>query len=339
MCSPRHCAQQVNAGTVRLALVGDVHGHWSSEDAEALAWLNADAVILVGDFGEEDLELIYKVAVLQVPKAVMLGNHDAWFSLTARSRTRWHRGTQRNAVRLGYAGGVAASKGVEEDSQGSTCYDGVRAQLRALGNAHVGFGSLRVRAASGQELSIVGARPFSKGGGDARWRDVQAFYATMYLVQSPEESARRIVAEALLQPPGAPIVLVAHNGPAGLGSAQHNICGVDFSPNEGDHGDDDLTAVLRELAAAGRHVPLVVFGHMHQQLKGGGQRDMVAISATTGTVHLNAAVVPRGPPGAWRVVRKEALLRSADSGDPHRLVRRAWHAFSREWEPVVSPRL
>jgi hypothetical protein len=165
---------------------------------------------------------------------------------------------------------------------------------------------------------------------------------------------------------------------------------------------------------------------MHQALKGSGQRDMVAVDAATGTVHINAAVVPRvrgallapppgaaaldawgegaspdpadAPPGAprgprvrarhfvtvelrggaavcasnvwlaradaapgapeagaaqaqgsspeapegggargWRVVRKEALLRSAASGDPGRLVRRAWQASAREWQPVVSP--
>ena len=29
---------------------------------------------------------------------------------------------------------------------------------------------------------------------------------------------------------------------------------------QGDHGDDDLMAALRELAERGRHVPLVVFG-------------------------------------------------------------------------------
>lgn len=182
---------------------------------------------------------------------------------------------------------------------------------------------------------------------------------------------------------------------------------------------------------------------MHQQLKGSGQHDMVAIDAATGTVHLNAAVVPRiktlparhpgapasrpwghagedapavaggpelcddggdgwgfagsgrarGPPvparhfvtvelrngaavcashvwlargaragpaagegeqsglrlglgsgsgsqtpsGAWHVVRKEPLLRSAASGVSGRLVRSVWRASSQEWEPVVSP--
>lgn len=54
----------------------------------------------------------------------------------------------------------------------------------------------------------------------------------MAQVESPEDSARQVVAEALAQPPGALLVLVAHNGPAGLGSAQHSICGVDFLPQE-----------------------------------------------------------------------------------------------------------
>ena len=58
-------------------------------------------------------------------------------------------------------------------------------------------------------------------------------------MESPEDSARRVVAAALAQPPGAALVLLAHNGPAGLGSAAHSICGVDFLPQEvrvGPHG-------------------------------------------------------------------------------------------------------
>ena len=166
---------------------------------------------------------------------------------------------------------------------------------------------------------------------------------------------------------------------------------------------------------------------MHQKLRFGGQRDMVAIGAATSTVHINAAVVPRVrmlpppplgaqgldpwgcssssdiavaeqgagplaagpgrgrgqpvrarhfvtvelrggavvcasnvwlargpggaglgagfwvdpgyPAGAWRVARKEALLRSAHSDQPGRLVRRAWRASCDEWETVVSPHL
>ena len=62
--------------------MGDVHGAWScEEDAEALAWLAADMVLLVGDFGEEDLELVREVATLPMPKAVMLGAAGSAFLL------------------------------------------------------------------------------------------------------------------------------------------------------------------------------------------------------------------------------------------------------------------
>lgn len=36
--------------------------------------------ILLGDFGEENLEVIKSVVNLEFAKAVILGNHDAWFT-------------------------------------------------------------------------------------------------------------------------------------------------------------------------------------------------------------------------------------------------------------------
>lgn len=48
------------------------------------------------------------------------------------------------------------------------------------------------------------------------------------------------------------------------------------------------------MEAAGRHVPLVTFGHMHEKLCFGKKtRNMVEIHPDTGTVYLNAAFVPR----------------------------------------------
>ena len=69
-------------------------------------------------------------------------------------------------------------------------------------------------------------------------------------------------------PPEHTLLIVGHNGPSGLGSARHNICGVDWTPDQGDHGDADLEAALQQLREAGRHVSGVVFGHMHHVLKG-----------------------------------------------------------------------
>ena len=55
-----------------------------------------------------------------------------------------------------------------------------------------------------------------------------------------------------------------------------------------------MELALQHVHAAGRTVPLVVFGHMHERLRGTSVlRDMVAVDASTGTVYLNAAVVPR----------------------------------------------
>ena len=64
-------------------------------------------------------------------------------------------------------------------------------------------------------------------------------------------------------------------------------------PCTGDHGDPDLRTALDKACAAGKPVPLVVFGHMHHTLsRKSGFRQMVHIEES-GTVLLNCAVVPR----------------------------------------------
>ena len=93
-------------GAVRLAVVGDVHDQWGAADAAALGGLGADVAAFVGDFGNENLGLVERVAALEHEKAVILGNHDAWHTMYSRRRTRRGR--------------------VDE-------------QLRALGDSHVGY--------------------------------------------------------------------------------------------------------------------------------------------------------------------------------------------------------
>ena len=63
-----------------MAVIGDVHGQWHAADVVALHQLGADCVLFVGDFGEEDLKLVTGIANIDHPKAVILGNHDAWCS-------------------------------------------------------------------------------------------------------------------------------------------------------------------------------------------------------------------------------------------------------------------
>lgn len=98
---------------------------------------------------------------------------------------------------------------------------------------------------------------------------VTSFLTNHYGVTSMEHSAQRIVETVhAADPANNSLVLIAHNGPAGLGEKRYDICGVDFRSDEGDHGDPDLQSALCQLADEGVHVSMVVFGHMHHNLRG-----------------------------------------------------------------------
>ncbi|MDJ0703055.1 MAG: metallophosphoesterase, partial [Leptolyngbyaceae cyanobacterium MO_188.B28] len=62
---------------IKIAVVGDVHDQWEPEDALALKHLKVDLVLFVGDFGNEAVDIVREIAALDIPKAVILGNHDA----------------------------------------------------------------------------------------------------------------------------------------------------------------------------------------------------------------------------------------------------------------------
>ncbi|KAK3128543.1 hypothetical protein QOZ80_6BG0463230 [Eleusine coracana subsp. coracana] len=107
-------------------------------------------------------------------------------------------------------------------------------------------------------------------------------------------SAKKICDAAAVAPEGYFVVLLAHNGPTGLGSRIDDICGRDWVPGGGDHGDPDLERAISDLQRETRvSIPLVVFGHMHKSLAyGRGVRKMIAFGANE-TIYLNGAVVPR----------------------------------------------
>lgn len=247
--------------TVKIAIVGDVHDLWDEADEAALHQLGVSLVLLVGDFGNESLAVVQAIARLNLPKAVILGNHDAWYSAT-----EWGR------------------KKCPYDRQQE---DRVQQQLDLLGAAHVGYGKLDFPAMA---LTVVGGRPFSWGG--STWKN-QEFYQSRYGISSFEASTERIVAsvrDALCET----ILFMGHCGPQGLGDAAEDPCGKDWQPIGGDYGDPDLTAAIGQTRALGKTIPLVAFGHMHHQLRHTKSRlrKMVDVNSD-GTVYLNAASVPR----------------------------------------------
>jgi uncharacterized protein (TIGR04168 family) len=89
-----------------------------------------ELTLFVGDLGDEDVEMVRRVAALSVPKVVMLGNHDAWQSFGRKEST-----------------------------------ENLRESLDLLGDDHLAYAVREVPAAG---VSVIGARPFSWGGQSLR---------------------------------------------------------------------------------------------------------------------------------------------------------------------------
>ncbi|CAI0394958.1 unnamed protein product [Linum tenue] len=267
------------AASARIAVVGDVHDQWNlEEDTKALQFLRRiepyfsftiSCLIVLCDFGNENVELVQSIADLQFPKAAILGNHDSWttqqFSL--------------NFDLLSFSLPFVRKK------------DRIQLQLESLGDEHVGYSRLDF---SELKISVVGGRPFSCGG-DYLYR--KKLLSARYGVQDMEGSARRIYNVALGTPEDNLVILLAHNGPTGLGSNLNDICGKDWSVGGGDHGDPDLAQALSRLKdSSNLHIPLIVFGHMHKQLAyRAGLRKMIVVGHDD-TIYLNGAIVPRVKP-------------------------------------------
>ncbi|QQE65239.1 TIGR04168 family protein [Leptolyngbya sp. BL0902] len=245
-----------------LAVVGDVHDQWSEADALALHRLGVDLVLFVGDFGNEAVALVRQVAALDLPKAVILGNHDAWYSATPWGQKKCPYNRQQE--------------------------DWVAQQLQDLGHCHVGYGHLDLPQLG---LSVVGGRPFSWGG--STWTNAP-FYAERYGVNSWEASIERLC-DAVNATAYDNLIFIGHSGPQGLGAAPEDPCGRDWNPIGSDYGDPDLAAAIAYAKQSGKTVPLVAFGHMHHTLRHRKDRLRRQIHSAGATVYLNAARVPR-----WR---------------------------------------
>ncbi|GLJ27002.1 hypothetical protein SUGI_0529090 [Cryptomeria japonica] len=252
-----HCRAKntAMAHSVRIVVVGDVHDDWDTQqDAKALQSLKPDLVLFTGDFGDENVELVKDVSSLDLPKAVILGNHDCWNT------------------------GKFSSTGV----------DSVEAQLACLGKEHVGYDRLDFPQL---KLSVVGGRPFSCGGKKIFY---ESLIAKRYGVKNMNESARKIYESSLRAPYGNSIILLAHNGPTGLGSNMSDICGRDWVVKGGDHGDPDLAEAISFLKDNSQlKIPLVIFGHMHKRLAYSDDPRTMLVTGDNGIFYLNGAIVPR----------------------------------------------
>jgi uncharacterized protein (TIGR04168 family) len=246
---------------IKIAVVGDVHNQWEAEDAIALQHLGIDLVLFVGDFGNEAVDVVRQIAAIDIPKAAIMGNHDAWYTATDWGRKRCPYDRKQE--------------------------DWVQQQLDLLGEAHVGYGKLDFPEL---QLSVVGSRPFSWGG--EAWKNAE-FMAERYGVTNFAESIERMVTAAN-STAYETIIFMGHNGPTGLGDRAEDPCGKDWQPLGGDYGDPDFASAIAQAKALGKKIPLVTFGHMHHSLRHTKERLRSAIATNPeGTVYLNSASVPR----------------------------------------------
>jgi uncharacterized protein (TIGR04168 family) len=261
-----------SADSFLVAIAGDIHDQWDDQDDQAILNLGADLALFVGDFGNEAIAIVEQIAALPIPKAIALGNHDAWYTATP-----WGQKQQPANLRPG---------------------ERVQAQLETLKETHVGYTHLDFDFLG---MSVVGGRPMSWGG---PWK-MKEFYSRWFDVHSLEESGQRIIA-ALDRACHQPIIFLSHNGPTGLGEAAEDPCGRDWKPLGGDHGDPELAMAIQAAYERDRPVPLVVFGHMHHELR--HRRDRLRTRLCQGdaqgnyqrTFFLNVAQVPR-----WKIINGE----------------------------------
>jgi uncharacterized protein (TIGR04168 family) len=247
---------------IKIAVVGDVHDQWEDDDGYALQQMGVDLVLFVGDFGNESVSVVRAIASLDIPKAAVFGNHDAWYTTTDWGRNKCPYDRKQE--------------------------DWVQQQMDLLGKADVGYGKLDFPELN---LSVVGGRPFSWGGSKWKYAD---FWRDRFGVTSFAESSSRIVAAAH-ESAYDTVIFIGHNGPTGLGDKAEDPCGKDWGePLGGDFGDPDLADAIAQTRASGKSIPLVTFGHMHHKLRHTKERLREAISVSSeGTVYLNAASVPR----------------------------------------------
>ncbi len=261
---------------ISIAVIGDVHDQWDEQDHLALKHLGIDLVLFVGDFGNESVDIVRQIASLDIPKAVILGNHDSWYT--------------------------ASPWGRKKAPYDRTKEDRVQQQLDLLGEAHVGYARLDLPQFN---LSIVGSRPFSWGGSE--WKNSD-FYRDRYKISNFTESAIRIV-EAAQNSPYYNLICIGHNGPYGLGDQPEDTCGRDWNPLGGDHGDPDFAEAIDKILSLGKSIPLVTFGHMHHSLRHRKDRLRTIVNTNDqGTVYLNAASVPRIKKQEGKILRNFSLV-------------------------------
>lgn len=250
---------------VALAVLGDLHGSFDGHDVSLLDASDLDGVVLVGDLGGGFRGGVpacaAAIASMRTPSWWVPGNHD---------------GISLAQLGLEIVGGA-----------GSLLDRGMEARATALEAALRPCRRVAWERWTVGPLHVLAGRAHSLGGPSLAF---SSWTKRVWGIGSLEESAARLRTLVEEVPPGAPLLFIAHNGPTGCGATRRDPFGRDFDRREGDWGDPDLGAAVAHARARGCPT-VVVAGHMHHRLRGGGERRTV--HEEEGLIVVNAAVVPR----------------------------------------------
>ncbi|MGB5809915.1 MAG: metallophosphoesterase [Polyangiales bacterium] len=255
-----------------IGVIGDVHLFWDGQDVEFFNHSGYDLLLFVGDIAAytqiRGLHVARSIRTLRIPALCIPGNHDGLHALQLGAEIAPGAHRLRHAFCRG---------------QDWRC----RALGLALGDVDlVAFARRRLDLA-GLPINLVVGRPHSIGG---RRVACERYLTTKFGVDSLDASSARI--KALVdEGDDSPIVVLAHNGPSGLGDRADSIWGCDFRKQEEDWGDRDLEEAIGYAKSQGRRVLATVAGHMHRRTKKGKNRPGQIVN--DGTLYINAAEVPR----------------------------------------------
>jgi uncharacterized protein (TIGR04168 family) len=266
----------------RLAVLGDVHLAFDAVDVRLLDAAGYDAILFVGDLAgyrqSGGLAVARIIATLRTPAFVIPGNHDAVTPAQLAAEVVESTAAVDALERVPFGEGQEARVAAL-----AAALRGPRGTGAILG----GYSHHRLEAPGIAPIDLVMGRPHSFGGARLSFAP---YLSRAFGVRSLADSTAHL--DALLgQCSAERTVVLAHNGPAGLGASRADPFGCDFRRGEGDHGDPDLAQALARARARGAPIAAVVAGHMHHALRGGGMRGW--LGSRDGTLVVNAARVPR----------------------------------------------
>ena len=251
---------------MQIAIVGDIHTYWNDFDVQYFNSSSYDLIIFCGDLPgrlhKHLLKIANNLSTVQKPAVLIPGNHDGT------SVKQLLGEILKNPAFIGNSG--------TKQFKRMMAFEKALGRVLTVGYSLHTFGS----------YDLIALRPHSMGGAGIAF---QPYLQERFGVSSVTGSFEKI--KRLIDQSQNDIIFLGHNGPKGLGEYRNDIFGCDFRKEMGDFGDEDSQLAVEYAIEKGKRVRAFIAGHMHHQLRGGGER--IWTIERDGISYINAARVPR----------------------------------------------